>query len=919
MESDFFKNRLSPLLLELGFDVGEKYPNATVSASLFVGAVSIPFLIKYSENTSQDVTEEDIKLFYADLNLFGATGRGVKGLFVASHRYTQGAAASAKELGIALTTYDQLLSSTVNFDNYLKLIIFEYEQKNDLYKTYISQNVRTLTGDYVPLQTQLEEWLDSGSKNLLFILSESGTGKTSFSKTFAYTLASSYTNQPEGIPIPIFIELKDYKNTFNLSNLIIYHLFNVHNLQLRSFNVFAHLLKEGRLVLILDGFDELISDPDSSEAQIFMQELFLLATGKSKIILTSRPEYFLHNPDEATRAKFDSSKIFERFHNKENYSLITLRPFKYDQIERYVKLKTGSENKTLMKNIQTDKKLREIAKYPILLELLLETGIKNASTKSALYDTYVDKWLNDENWMVHLTKEGKQVLARELAWLLWSQDKKRVHYTELPELLSQYVKKEFKQKRDNDYLLTDIQATPFMKNMGGYCSFIHDSFVDYFASRHIVKMIEEDDRSFTSGRYVTRTLAEFLCEIAGAEKIYEYFSQLLKTSSSRKVKAYAVTALYNLNEFIKENKADISKELFRTISEGVNFRNYELMGVDLAYARLSHASFRGASLAYAVLRNASLFSADFENADLSKCVLEKADFRYGCLRHVNLINADASFALFQETDMTGAICVEAKMVEVNLMNADCSDVKFNQANLHAVLAVNSIMRNSNFNKADLQNSDFCGSDFESAVFNETNLNHVLFEDASLKRAVLNTCYVWGAEFMFCNFTEAALSNLDMKNVKLAYSTFHKTVFTNVQFELADLRNADFKNAVFIDVNFEDADLRGAVFTNCDFDKTSAETLKLAYGYQPVKEKSIVPKKNNTEKPEKTPSKPNKKTNTILPKNKSVAALPPEESEKKEEQPLKISVPPKKSGNKEGKSMNRPKKSGQLPAEDDKKN
>jgi uncharacterized protein YjbI with pentapeptide repeats len=829
MSNNVFKDKLLALLGELGFFINEVMDNRLLSAHLVVGSVKIPFLIKYSAESASEITEDDVKLFFAELNLASSKIKGVKGLFVVSHFYTMDAEKSASELGLALATYEELLSSIVNFENYLHLHAESYE-KSELYKGYVGSDIRDKSGEVIPGTTKMENWLSDDNNNLLFLLGQSGIGKTSFVSNLTYTLARSFLDEPTGIPIPVLINLKDYKNTFSLSNIIIYHLFNVHNLQLRSFNVFQHLLMEGRIVLILDGFDELIDDAQSYEAQLYIAELFSMATRKAKIILTSHPDYFLYNPYDTTEDTFYVSKSFERFKDKKNYTMATLLPFKEEHIKRYINEKTGVENKTLVNAVQKDKSFKEIAKYPVLLKLILETGIKKVKNKSEIFDLYISKWVEEDHWMSHFTKEGKIKFARELALTLWRKNAQSIHYTELPEYLSHYVKKDFKQKRDNDYLLIDIEATPFMLNTGGMTSFIHQAFTDYFVAGYIGDAMLKGEHYILQVRQLTRPVVEFLIEKLGVIKVFNFFKEMLETTSGVMEKSQAALVMFFVSEIVTEGGAFFTEEEYDLAAENFSLSGYDLKKVKLPYCNLSFANFENGSLAEAFLQNASLFSANLENADLSKSVLEKADLRKANLKNANLIDADLSFALLSGAKLKGAILVEASLIEVNLNNSYAEDAKFAQANLHAALGNSSNMKGANFNKAELQNADFCSSNFDEAVFNETNLNHALFIDSSFKGANISGCFIWGAELSGCDFKKARLYNLDMRNVKISYSKFEGTNISKADLEYADLRQALFKGTVFRDVNFANADVRDAVFEDCSFDKKSEESLKKAYGY-----------------------------------------------------------------------------------------
>lgn len=89
----------------------------------------------------------------------------------------------------------------------------------------------------------------------------------------------------EGSRIPIFIELRKIKNNESIYHYISKY-FDILGLQLCR-QAFTELLREGRLSIYLDGFDEIT--PEISDQIVEEIEHLCLSQKNSKIIITSRP------------------------------------------------------------------------------------------------------------------------------------------------------------------------------------------------------------------------------------------------------------------------------------------------------------------------------------------------------------------------------------------------------------------------------------------------------------------------------------------------------------------------------------------------------------------------------------------------------------------------------------------------------
>ena len=103
----------------------------------------------------------------------------------------------------------------------------------------------------------LDKWMSDGHWNQLTLLGDVGTGGKSFlCRMLARQLAVQYFERPTERPLPLLVDLRNADRRFSLEGLILTHFAN-HGLSRATFDVFDFLVSEGRILLILDGFDEM--------------------------------------------------------------------------------------------------------------------------------------------------------------------------------------------------------------------------------------------------------------------------------------------------------------------------------------------------------------------------------------------------------------------------------------------------------------------------------------------------------------------------------------------------------------------------------------------------------------------------------------------------------------------------------------
>ena len=133
-------------------------------------------------------------------------------------------------------------------------------------------------------------WLEESSSKHIALLASYGMGKTSFLKYYTMYLSKKLLQGQAVNRFPIFISLT---NTSPLSNDGIntsIESFVAKNLGV-NYNLFKKLVRLGKVVFILDRFDEI--GFMNTKKQRFKQfnSIWKLATKNNKIILSGRPSY----------------------------------------------------------------------------------------------------------------------------------------------------------------------------------------------------------------------------------------------------------------------------------------------------------------------------------------------------------------------------------------------------------------------------------------------------------------------------------------------------------------------------------------------------------------------------------------------------------------------------------------------------
>lgn len=392
---------------------------------------------------------------------------------------------TAKANNIQLLTISELQAEVINFESYIDRIIYDFEhwdeykdgqrkpiielfERANLHKYYVHLRCRDSNNVvYDPIDKYIEDWLSKDDKNHITLLGDYGTGKSSFLLYLTYILAKSFKDDPFNLPIPIFVSLKNYNRIKDIKGMILDVLKNDYNIIIHSPIYFQNLLEHGKIILLLDGFDEMESKSNKDIIIKNFDEITKLVTKKSKVILTSRTHYFkTHSQvNDIFNPQYDT-ELLKMIRGNHRFEIVELLEFNNDQIIEFLSMHTENYMEMWGK-IKSTYNLEDLSKRPILLEMIirsLPTLMKAGKeiNSSRLYEVYTDLWIQRDDWRSVMNTDEKAIFMEELALHMFLNNIQSVRYTNLNQIVLEHFKREIASGEDADVFDTDTRTCSFL-------------------------------------------------------------------------------------------------------------------------------------------------------------------------------------------------------------------------------------------------------------------------------------------------------------------------------------------------------------------------------------------------------------------------------------------------------------------------
>ena len=165
----------------------------------------------------------------------------------------------------------------------------------------------------------------------VLLLGDFGRGKT-------FALRELARRIPEELPhvVPILIELRALDKAHSVDGLVAAHLAN-HGEELIDLKAFHYMLRQGRIVLLFDGFDELVTRMTYDQAADHLDTLLQAAQDKAKIVVASRTQHFKSQAQVLTA-------LGERVGVLPHRRVLGLEEFAPPQVRSYLVNRYGDED-----------------------------------------------------------------------------------------------------------------------------------------------------------------------------------------------------------------------------------------------------------------------------------------------------------------------------------------------------------------------------------------------------------------------------------------------------------------------------------------------------------------------------------------------------------------------------------------------
>ncbi|TDD44003.1 TIR domain-containing protein [Nonomuraea terrae] len=522
-------------------------------------------------------------------------------------------------------------------------------------RLYVPQRFRELDrpGSQVRngLTDELMRLLATDHGRFLLLLGDFGHGKT-------FALRELARRIPAELPhlTPILIELRALDKAHSVDALVAAHLAS-HGEEFIDLKAFRYLLRQGRIVLLFDGFDELVTRLTYDRAADHLATLLAAAEDNAKIVVASRTQHFKSHSQVLTSLGEMVGVLPQR-------RVLGVENFTPDQIRSYLanRFDGGDEATARMSLMGEIEDLLALAQNPRMLSFIADLDADRLRTvaearhtisPALLYDEILGSWLAFEERRARipgsppaLTTDELWQAVTALAVRLWESGESLLGVEELTEIGETLTGLADGQLSAAHAAFRMGSGSLLVRTDEGMFGFIHASVMEWLIARHIAATL--DDPVLLSRRPLSALTVEFLCDLADVRALREWVADPPGDDVS----------MANAVKIAARLRTPARADLRGANLKGEDLSARDLREVDLTGADLSEATLAGTNLSRATLRDARLVGARLDGAQLTGADLRGADLSGARLAQVDLSDAEVEGARWHRTsliDVTGTL------------------------------------------------------------------------------------------------------------------------------------------------------------------------------------------------------------------------------------------------------------------------
>jgi 3',5'-cyclic AMP phosphodiesterase CpdA len=417
----------------------------------------------------------------------------------------------AADRGILLRTwteYQNLLDLTAYTSELLRELEGDplYPQRLYLDQRYspVDRFGRTKPEVKLDLADAILDWLLTDEQGFGMVLGDAGFGKSFLIRRIAYRLLQGRSGL-----VPVVVKLRDWEKNHSVVEMVSQTVIDTGvNFQVERFQ---HMFSTGRLVLLVDGYDEFAIrvgyDRAADQLTTFLQAM----GGGSKILLTSRPSHF-RTREQATSVVFQDKLSHTR------HQIYELQPFEAAEqrefLERWFAIaehpSPDASATRWMDALAAVDNLPELARTPRMLSFMvsdlrvedIEAAAQSGQTMTAagLYERLIGKWLSTESDKVggsdgadgspQLSSEDRWRIAEELAFVLWSDQVPEVGQALLEEVADRALDLP-RFGLTMSQAAQEIGSRTLLVGDGEQRRFAHQSVYEYLLARRLARVLRD--------------------------------------------------------------------------------------------------------------------------------------------------------------------------------------------------------------------------------------------------------------------------------------------------------------------------------------------------------------------------------------------------------------------------------------------
>lgn len=541
----------------------------------------------------------------------------------------------AKREKIGLFTYAEKIASLIDFTRYLKELVSKFEDRDParpsepaLGKYYVDLSavryVKGIEEKIEVIDTYVNKWLGStDTQQHLAIFGEYGAGKSTFCQKLAHDLAASFLKDPNSSRIPILLNLREFIGKLDIEAYITSFLDRECKVSNPKIDLFRAMNDAGIFLLIFDGLDEMAVKVDADTLESNLMEIDKLASSPNgKVILTSRPEYFVSAKEEREAVSPAINPLASR---KARYDPIKILPWDEKQVENFLRkrvpLVEGANKswKYYSDRIKSIRSLSDLSQRPVLLDMIVKTlPVLIASNlpinRPNLYATYLDGEIKRQRIQKRRTlligREDRLSLLRQMAASVYSGDISVINFADARNLIEEKINPP---KYELEAHTRDFLTNSFLTRKGDEYHFSHKSIMEYLVAAQFNEEIKANAPGAFGKSQLQPVIVDFLKEFEPSTKtLFKWIDKTREESGGKET-------------FLGGNAATLLCAMSKDSLAGKDLSGANLKGADLSLANLC-----GTILKDTLLKGVNLEAARFSKEQLFETVFTNTSLLFLC-------------------------------------------------------------------------------------------------------------------------------------------------------------------------------------------------------------------------------------------------------------------------------------------------